>query len=533
MLQAAVNSAEGNDVIELSPAGTYQGPIFLPNRGNLQPITIRTRGYGGPAWPAAGQWVAPGHAGLMARLLTSAAGPGIWEGAIMTRPSCKNWTLQGLYLQAQNATGWDGSYIGGMLCLWDYDDAPPPDGRGTGWDASHLPSGFRIQHCLIRGATGGATWQGIRVWANDVTIDGTYIDRLASMNQDTNCIEHLKGSGLVVTNSFLGDGTENYMAGGGDIPFESQIPSNIVFRRCYFTKPSSRYRASPDWDGVTSANGAPYNVKNLFELKMAKNVLVEGCTFDTFYGCAQRVPIVITTTNQSGGNPWSTIQNVVFQNNVVKHVPGVLLIHGKYWNQCVKGSGLVFRNNLCYDISYERYHGPHSGLYLLEMMAMDNVHIEHNTFWGTSLKAPFSVGGALLSSGFIYRDNICWSGGEYPGQHPVPSDGIPAPYTMWNGPLCSDVIGGKQDWIVTNNVAAGASQITEVTNYRWPGPPEVYRNIGSVQGFTPAVMEGEHFVNARGNDYRLRTGSTLLSFAHDSSEVGADIEAILRAGAVV
>jgi hypothetical protein len=62
----ALDAAVGGEIFELTPGATYEGPIYLRNRGNTLPITIRTRGYGGAGWPAKGYKVTPAHAGLMA-----------------------------------------------------------------------------------------------------------------------------------------------------------------------------------------------------------------------------------------------------------------------------------------------------------------------------------------------------------------------------------------------------------------------------------------------------------------------------------
>lgn len=58
-------------------------------------------------------------------------------------------------------------------------------------------------------------------------------------------------------------------------------------------------RKPPEWKGARS-------VKNLFELKHAKRVLVEGNVFENNWADGQTgMAIVLKSTNQGGGNPWA------------------------------------------------------------------------------------------------------------------------------------------------------------------------------------------------------------------------------------
>jgi hypothetical protein len=58
-------------------------------------------------------------------------------------------------------------------------------------------------------------------------------------------------------------------------------------------------------------------------------VLVDGNVFDANWPHAQNgFAILFTVRNQDGGSPWSTVEDVIFQNNLVQHVASGINIRG-------------------------------------------------------------------------------------------------------------------------------------------------------------------------------------------------------------
>ena len=92
-------------------------------------------------------------------------------------------------------------------------------------------------------------------------------------------------------------------------------PSDITIRRNHVWK-------DPSWKGV-------WLVKNLFELKNARRVLVDGNVLEYNWPHAQNgFAILFTVRNQDGASPWSTVEDVIFQNNLVQHVASAVNILG-------------------------------------------------------------------------------------------------------------------------------------------------------------------------------------------------------------
>ena len=64
--------------------------------------------------------------------------------------------------------------------------------------------------------------------------------------------------------------------------------------------------------GTPNSTGTRWSVKNIFELKNAQEVLVEGNVFENLWVADQPgYPIVFTPRNQSGAAPWVVVQRVI------------------------------------------------------------------------------------------------------------------------------------------------------------------------------------------------------------------------------
>src|SRR5579872_3330675 len=86
--------------------------------------------------------------------------------------------------------------------------------------------------------------------------------------------------------------------------------------------------------GAAGTSGTPpsatiWSVKNLFELKNAQDVLVEGNVMENLWvGGQPGYPVVFTPRNQGGTAPWVVVQRVTFQHNIVRHTAGGVNILG-------------------------------------------------------------------------------------------------------------------------------------------------------------------------------------------------------------
>lgn len=171
-------------------------------------------------------------------------------------------------------------------------------------DATILTTGLRtkIYTTLLRGSSQGQH-RGIAVNSADVEILATDILNIWH-SIDTQAIAGWKGTkNLLVEDCILEASGENIIFGGDDCA-ESEIPDGITIKSCNLTKPTT-------WKGKAGCT-----VKNLFELKNARNVVFEGNTCGPVWKNGQDgYAVVLTVRNQYGGAPWSTIENVSLRNN--------------------------------------------------------------------------------------------------------------------------------------------------------------------------------------------------------------------------
>ena len=137
--------------------------------------------------------------------------------------------------------------------------------------------------------------------------------------QDAQCVAGWDNTRDLLVEDCFGEASgENIIFGGADALSEDRQPQNIVIRRCTLTKPTY-WQAKPS--GAT--------VKNCFEIKNAKHVLVEDCNMAQSWVDGQTgFCIVLTTRNQDGSNPWASVEDVTFRKCVTRDTISVIQMLG-------------------------------------------------------------------------------------------------------------------------------------------------------------------------------------------------------------
>ena len=95
-----------------------------------------------------------------------------------------------------------------------------------------------------------------------------------------------------------------------------------------------------------------WSVKNIFELKNARRVLVDGNLFENNWVDAQSgFAIQLTVRNQDGRAAWSVVEDVTFTNNVLRHsAAGINLLGRDYNYPSQQVSRIQIRDNLFDDL---------------------------------------------------------------------------------------------------------------------------------------------------------------------------------------
>jgi hypothetical protein len=470
-LQAALDRARPGDVILLEPGATYVGNFTLPATPGSVHITVRSAA-DRSRFPVQGR-VGPEHARWMPTLRSPNG-----AAALATRPGAHHWRLQWLAFEA-NANG-----AGDIITLGDGSEAQR--------DLTRVPHHFVLDGLVIRGDPSQGQKRGIALNSAATIIRNSDIRDIKAIGQDSQAIAGWNGPGpYIIENNYLEAAGENILFGGADPSIRDLVPSDITFRHNYVTKPLS-------W----RAEGSPWTVKNLLELKSARRVLIEWNVFEHNWLAAQSgYAILFTPTNQDGGAPWTEVSNVTFRYNMVRHVASAFNILGADYQRTSRQTrGILIRHNLVYDVDASRWGGE--GRFLLIGNEPVDVWVDHNT---------------VLQSGSVLQLY-----GKRNGR-PLPL----ANFRFTNNLTLHNEYGiiGEDFGIGRSSIAAYTTREEIRGNVLAGGDASLYPS----DNLFPAVAElMAEFVDAAQDDYRLRQSSGLRSEATDGSMIGANVDAIKR-----
>ena len=358
---------------------------------------------------------------------------------------------------------------------------------GTGSETSEalLPHDIVIDRCYVHGNPGEASGRGVALNGKSLAVIDSTLADFKDQDFDTQAIMGWNGPGpFKIVNNYLEAAGENVMFGGADPSIANLVPSDIEIRGNHFFKPTS-------WRGVWAA------VKNLFELKNARRVLVEGNVFENIWLAAQAgFAVQLTVRNQDGTAPWSTIEDVTIRKNIVRHAAaGVNILAADDPNPSQTMKRVLLQGNLFDDITGSTWGGQGRLFQILGWAAgSTDLVIEHNTGVQTE-NLNYSDGLAHL--GFIYRNNLTPRGDAGFGFIGTgAAEGLPTLTVYF--PLA----------VFLRNVIAGGNAVLY--------PPENY---------FPASLAAVGFVDLAGRNYRLAASSPYKNAATDSTDIGADIDA--------
>jgi hypothetical protein len=270
------------------------------------------------------------------------------------------------------------------------------------------------------------------------------------------------------------------------------VPADIEVIGNHLTKPLRWKEGDPSFERTSWA------VKNLFELKNARRVLVDNNLLEHNWPHAQNgFAILFTVRNQDGDAPWSTVEDVTFVNNVVQHVAAGMNILGHddiHRSQPARRIAIV--NNVFLDVGGVWGQGR-----LLQLLdGVDDVTIEHNT--AVHSDGIIWAGDRTPHRGFVFQNNIVMDNGA----------GILASGTASGRPTLDRFFPGA---IVRRNAIVGGSVD------RYPR-----------DNFFPASLAKIGFAGLQSSNVGLAASSTFKRAGTDNRDVGADIDALPQFSAV-
>jgi len=475
-LQGALDRALPGDAILLAPGATFTGNFVLRNKNLASPcsawITVRTDA----SPPVLGQRTTPSTAAGYAKLVTKTVAP-----ALRTDPKASCYRVSGLEIRLPVIS----AYNYGIVFLGDGGNLKAGETQVT---MDIAPRNLVLDHLYLHGDAGSNFTRCIALNSASTVIADSWISECHAKGFDSQAIAGWNGPGpYLIQNNYLAAAGENIMFGGADPHITNLVPSDITIRGNHFYK-------NPAWKGV-------WTIKNLFELKSARRLLIENNVFENNWIAAQTgMAIIFKSANDGGTAPWQGTTDVTFRYNIVRNSPQGLAILGKpESNPAVHVARVRVENNLFEKIG--TYNGTSYGRMLIFLQDLHDITIAHNT-----MIHNYTAGGQMVMSDVSYgaarnivlRDNVATKGGPYGA-------------VMYSG------------------VRVGTASLTAFASSYWAFDRNVI--IGLDPEFVPWHPQSSYyapttasvgFVNASGGDYSLGSASPYRGKATDGKDPGAD-----------
>lgn len=460
----------------LAAGERYVGNFILPKKQGVGWITLRSSAM--DRLPGDGKRVQPAHATAMPKLIAPNDRP-----ALATAPGAGFYRVMGIEI----APAEDVTYHYGLVEL----------GSGTQTNLNQVPRDLIFDRIYVHGHPRAALKRGFALNSAATVIANSYIADCHVDGQDAQAIGGWNGPGpFKLVNNYLEGSGENVMFGGADARVPDLVPSDIEIRGNHFYKPPAWRQGEPDFVGPQ------WTVKNLLELKNARRVWIEGNVLEYSWAHGQvGFAVLLTPRNQDGQAPWSTVEDVTFVNNIVRHCSsGISILAEDDNHPSDLTKRLLFRNNLFADINPTRFGGDGRLLQILSSQRpVVELALERNTMLhagrGNTFICLDAKGKAVRQ--FVFRGNLV-TRGEY---------GIHGSRAMVRAGLEAYCDGFE----FTGNLIIGAGGAND-----WPEGNRVANSMDAVG-----------FENPAAGNYRLTPGSAF----HGPAGPGADMDALLTATA--
>jgi hypothetical protein len=385
-LQAALNRARPGDVIALEAGATFTGNFTLPNREGVGWVTVRSSAMGS-GWPRSNARVTPVDAARMPKLVSPNLAP-----ALQTDLGAHHYRFIGIEITTTHSST---TSTHANLILMGYSLSGRPARI-----PSELPSDIIFDRCYIHGNPRGNIRRGIALNGIRVAVVDSYLSDFHEVGADTQAINGWSGAGpFKIVGNYLEAAGENVMFGGAIPAITNLVPSDIEIRDNHFFKPLSWKLDDPSYGGV------PWTVKNLFELKNTRRVLVDGNLLENNWAAAQQgYAVVLTPRKEDCNAPWAVVEDVTFTNNVVRRTASginFLGIDDSCPSAGVAARRFLIKNNLFEDFGGVRWGGA-GNLFQILRNTVDVV-IDHNT---ALHPGAIIVGEGEPSPGLVFRNNV-------------------------------------------------------------------------------------------------------------------------------
>lgn len=365
-LQEAIDAATMRTVIVLDAGAVFNGTFTLRRKQGDGWIVITTSNE--RELPRPGTRVGPEHTSRMARIVAS---HGNGTPAIRTEPQAHHYRLVGLEITVA------------PFVTEHYGTVNLGEGGTAQSTETAIPHHLIIDRCYVHGHDGATVMKyGVRLDCAFGAVIDSHVAQYHSVGFDAQAISGINGPGpFVIENNYLEGSGENIMFGGGAPSISGLVPTDIVIRRNTLSKPMS-WRV-----GHATYAGTHWTIKNLFELKTGRRVLVEGNHLET---CWADLPIgqsgyaiLLTVRTEGGKAPQADVSDVTIRGNIIRNVGAGISISGNDGPGSNRSARILIEHNRFENINGPEYGdgnvaGPNDGTFLKIGNPRD-VIIRHNT----------------------------------------------------------------------------------------------------------------------------------------------------------
>jgi hypothetical protein len=325
-----------------------------------------------------------------------------------------------------------------------------------------------------------------------------------------------------IADNFLEASGENILFGGGEA---TMTPADIEVSHNHMFKPFTWMKGQPGYVGGPTGN--PFIVKNLFELKNAQRVLLDGNIMEDSWGGFSQVgfAILLTPKNQASSNgsntcPLCQVTDVTIRYTTISHVAAGFQIAntlaGNTTGAPLNGERYSIHDIVIDDIDGAKYLGPGEfGQVSVGAGApiLQNVTINHITAFpsSTMLMVGDMVATSTRMKNFVFTNSIVNA-----GTYPIWSTGGGSTNCAYYDKPLTTFNACFSPYSFASNAVIGSPSADSPS--LWPSG-----------NFFPANSAAVQFVNynsGNGGDYQLQSSSPYRGLGTDGKDLGADIAAI-------
>jgi hypothetical protein len=524
-LQSALNSANCGDTITLQAGATFSGVFTFPakNCDDGHWVMVRTSA-SDSTLPAEGSRLTPCYGGVsslpgrpalncasttnvLAKLLMPSGGN---TGPIVFAAGANHYRLIGLEITRAAGTG----IVYALAAL-----------TAPGGTASNLI----LDRVWLHGTTQDETKKGFELGGMSYAsaIDSTFTDihctAVSGACTDAAAVGGGSGNPLgpfKIVDNFLEASGENILFGGAA---STTTPADIQISQNHFFKPLIWMQGQPGFVG--GADGHPFIVKNLFELKNAQRVLLEANIMEYSWGGFSQTGFAILLTpvnqpNSTGANLCAVCQvtDVTIRYNTISHVGGGLQIAtvlsepGQF--PALDGQRYSIHDITIDDINPTVYSGNGRFAEIFSQASnplIQNLSINHVTAFASGL---LSVSGPTSPqmANFTFTNSI-FSVGIYPiwsaNGKSTDCARYDVPLKTFNDCFTSSAF--------SNNALIGATSSFPPSS--WPS--------GNFFPTTASALQFASYNQGIGGNYQLSSSSPYHNAGTDGKDLGADVSTIL------